>query len=95
MGRNSRKLGTWEQLWKLLDQLGKRKFIFLCIESTYMIYHNKCLKAYVSNKHADVDKSVSLKLGRKHLVPQTWKWNGLDLDRMIQGVYWRYHAAVS
>ena len=44
MGRNSRKLGTGEQLWKLLDQLGKRKCIFLCIESTYMIYHNKCLK---------------------------------------------------
>lgn len=31
------------------------------------------LKAYVSNKHANVDKSVSLKLGRKPVVPQTWK----------------------
>ena len=28
MGRHSRKLGTGEQLWKLLDQLGKRKFYF-------------------------------------------------------------------
>jgi len=44
MGRNSRKLGAGEQLWKLLDQLGKRKCFFLCIESTYMMYHNKCLK---------------------------------------------------
>jgi len=29
MGRNSRKPGTGEQLWKLLDQLGKRKFFFM------------------------------------------------------------------
>jgi hypothetical protein len=71
MGRNNRKLGTGEQLWKLLDQLGKRKF-FLCIESTYMMYHNKCLK-HVSNKHADEDKSVSLTLGRKPVVCQTWE----------------------
>ena len=28
IGRNSRKLGTGEQWWKLLDQLGKRKCIF-------------------------------------------------------------------
>lgn len=27
------------------------------------------LKAYVSNKHADVGKSVSLKLGKKPVVP--------------------------
>jgi len=29
LGKNSRKFGTGEQLWKLLDQLGKRKFFLM------------------------------------------------------------------
>jgi len=39
------------------------------------------LKAHVSNKHADMDKSVSLKLGRKPLVPYLeikWSWSWLN-----------------
>lgn len=54
MKRNCKRMGHEEQWWKWLDQLEKRKYFLKHLKC--VINHNKCLKAYVNNKHEEVDK---------------------------------------